>query len=316
MYNKLDFKPLFGWSSPHFQTVFAAFGNNGKEPPSEPLIVTLDDGDKLLCYLSNPSSQNPKKIVVFVHGLGGSHSSGYLVRLSRHVYQAGFCAVRVNLRNCGTQEKLASLPYNGGTSGDVLCVLKLLKKRFPFVPLVLLGFSLGGNIVLKLAGELAEEGKHYIQQLIAVCPTIDLYHSVQYIEKNGHQLYHHYYLSHLLQQSKQWLKNLSIKSIFEFDDKITAPLWGYKSAKDYYQKCSSGPFIKHIAIPTRILFAEDDPFIDCHILDYTRLPPHVNVYVTEHGGHMGFLGWIDKVYKYRWMDYILMQWIISDASSV
>ena len=309
MFQYLDFRPAFGLSSPHLQTVLPAFSRPDKEPPSERLIIPLEDGDRLVCYISNPAKDKaPKKIIVMVHGLGGSYKSRYLIRLSRKVYEADLCAVRVNLRSCAADEDFASRPYNGGNSQDILHVLKLLKERYPLSPIVLIGFSLGGNIILKLAGELNQQAKTYIDQLIAICPTIDLYHAVQNIEKWQHWVYHQYYLSHLLQQSKKWVKKLSIKSIFEFDDKVTAPLWGYKNALDYYKKEPSA-FISEIAIPTRILFAEDDPFIDCHLLNSMTIPSSVELYLTKKGGHMGFLGWSGKEHGYYRMDQLLMQWI-------
>lgn len=308
VFKQMEFQPAFGFSSPHLQTILSPFGMHGKAPPSEELIVSLDDGDCLSCHISCPKNhEKPQKIVVMVHGLGGSYLSGYLIRLSRKIYQRGDCAVRVNLRNCGSCE--ATLPYNGGTSHDIFTVLKVLKERFPQTSIILLGFSLGGNIMLKLAGELGDNANRYMSQLIAVCPTIDLYHAVQHIEKKGHWFYHQYYLSHLLKQSKKWTRNLSVKSIYEFDDKVTAPLWGYKNAMDYYKKCSSSAFIDKIFVPTRILFAEDDPFIDCHLLDQITIPPCVEIYATQHGGHMGFLGWAGKEHGYYWMDKIIMKWI-------
>lgn len=310
MFKKIDFDPPFGLRSPHLQTVLSYLWKDGKAPPSEQFKVSLDNGDQLSCHLSNPQKDEaPKKIVVMVHGLGGSYLSGYLVRLTRKIYQAGYCAVRVNLRNCGSGEGLSALPYNGGTSSDILAVLKVLKERYPFSSIVLMGFSLGGNIALKLAGELGEEGKRYIDRLIAVCPTIDLYHAVQQIEKKGNWIYHQYYLSHLLKQSKKWQGTFSIKSIFDFDEKITAPLWGYKNAMDYYKKCSSSAFISKISVPTLILFAKDDPFIDCSILEPIALPPCVDVYFTQHGGHMGFLAWSGREHGYYWMDKQLISWI-------
>ena len=310
MYNHLNFRPAWGLSSAHLQTILPVFMSDGFSPPSEEMIVKLADGDSLNCVVSfADSTKSPKKIVVMVHGMGGSYRSGYLIRLARKTYQAGYMAVRLNLRNCGTGAGLANKPYNGGTSQDVLDVLKILRKRFSNAEIVLVGFSLGGNVVLKLAGELSAQATQFIDQLIAVCPTLDLYHSVQYIQAPGHKLYHQYYLKHLLQQCKKWIGSENIQSIYEFDDKITAPLWGYKDARDYYTQCSAGGFINKISITTQILFAEDDPFIDCHILDYVKLPSNVKISVTSHGGHMGFLGWAGKEHGYRWLDSWVMKMI-------
>jgi uncharacterized protein len=315
MFKRLHFQPPFGLSSPDLQMILSAYGGHGAEPPSEQMLVQLEDGNCLSCHLSNPHpDQEPQQVVVLVHGLGGSYQSGYLIRLARKIYQAGACAVRVNLRNCGSGEGMSALPYNGGTSGDVLAVLRELKKRFPQAFITLIGFSLGGNIVLKLAGELGDEAKYYLHQAITVCPTIDLYQAVKHIERTRNWIYHRYYLSHLSTQSKKWSKDLSIHSLYEFDNKITAPLWGYKNARDYYSRCSSERFIENISVPTKILFAADDPFIDFQLIErIKKIPSSVDVYLTEKGGHMGFLGWSGKEHGYFWLDWILMNWIFKSS---
>lgn len=302
----LDFHPFPGLKSPHLQTIVGRFLFQGSAPDSQEFKVHLDDGDCLSCQLSlQPSPSDNTKMIVMIHGLGGSHTSGYLIRLSRKFHQMGHSVLRVNLRNCGSGTGLAKKPYNAGTSQDVAQILAVLKERFPSLPVILIGFSLGGNLVLKLAGELGVKAEELMNQVIAVCPTLDLYCSVNLIEKPSNWIYHRYYLSHLLEQGQKWINDISIKSIYEFDDRITAPQWGYKSAIDYYAKSSAKVFIPFIHVPTKILFAEDDPFVETNVLETISIPSSVAVFTTKRGGHMGYIGFK----PFFWMDDLLKKWI-------
>lgn len=305
-----NFKPIPGISSPHLQMVLSQYCPNGRDPSSAPMLVNLDDGDRLSCEVTEPAhGKKCRAAVVLVHGLGGSHQSGYLIRLARKFSREDYRVVRVNMRGCGSGKGLCSKPYNAGASHDLLSVLKFLKKNHPKVPIILIGFSLGGNLALKLAGELREEGPKLLQFLIAVCPILDMYESVKRIETKALRLYHHYYLSYLLKQAKPWLTDYPVRSLYEFDDKVIAPIWGYMGAMDYYYRCSSIQFIEHIKVPCYLLFAEDDPFIDYKILDRMNIPDNISVWVSKYGGHMGFLGWEKGQKGIYWMDHKLLEWV-------
>lgn len=304
----LDFKPAFGLSSKHLQIVLSAFLPPGKAPPSDHLFVDIGKGDKLSCHVSTPASWDPQgRIVVLIHGLGGSHNSRYMVRMARKLYARNDKVVRVNLRNCGTGEGLSSLPYCGGNSQEIREVLHWLKNQHPYSEIQLIGFSLGGNIVLKMAGELGDEAKTLIKTCIAVCPPINLEQCVNAIERREHAIYHSYYLNSIIKQARQWLPG-KISSIYEFDDKLTAPLWGFSGAKEYYQACSSENFLSKIACESHLLFARDDPFISLDSLESMSLPKSVNIWVAPHGGHMGFLGKVTKPKEFHWMDQQLLKW--------
>lgn len=309
MFKEIHFRPAIGLRSPHLQMIAAQIFPKGPNPISDPWVINLEDGDKLSCEMSLSPKTGVKPIVVMIHGLGGSHRSCYLIRLARKFNLAGFDALRVNLRGCGSGVGLASRPYNGGTSCDVLEVLKQIKVRFPSSPVILLGFSLGGNIALKLAGELEEKAKNYIDRLIAICPAIDLHNAVQCISKPSSWLYHNYYLTRLLRQAKKLVGPQNVKTIYDFDDKVTAPIWGYQNAVDYYQKCSSLSYLKTIKIPCDLLFAKDDPFIDYKVLHSAHVPPSVKVWLTRYGGHMAYVGWCGKEHGFHWMDSLLLKWV-------
>jgi uncharacterized protein len=309
----LNFCPLAGLSYRHIQTILPSFMSVGDPPVSKSLIVHLQDGDRLSCEVSCPLDwKESEKTVVLVHGLGGCHESSYMISMARKLYESGKRAVRVNLRGSGSGKGMAKRPYNAGTSGDLLEVLQALKKEMPHSDLTVIGFSLGGNVVLKLAGELHEQAEQLVHSFIAVSPPLDLAHTVQLLEKRENYLYHRYFLKKILSQGMNWLDNRKINSLFEFDHLVTAPLWAYKSAMDYYESCSSSRFLPRIKHTTHILLAKDDPFISMQILREIDLPQHVNIWTTQYGGHMGFIGKTPKQHGSKWLDYLLLNWIDGD----
>lgn len=308
--NHLDFEPPFGLKSPHFQTIIGCFYPTGVPPISEPLIIPLGDGDSLFCEVATPPKwQSTEKTVVLIHGLGGSTQSSYMIRCSRKLYEAGYRIVSVNLRGCGPGKKYAVRPYHGGLSQDILVVLQTLKQQSLLSPIVLVGFSLGGNIVLKLAGELGTSARALIDSTIAICPCIDLAQSSAFIARPVNHLYKLYYLRSLEEQARQWTEGQKFSNLYEFDSIVTAPYWGFEGVFDYYQQCSSRFILQKIDHPCRILFAADDPFIDYKASLGLPLPDCVKVYLTEYGGHLGFLAKANKWDYCFWMDNLLLQWI-------
>lgn len=308
MFNYINFTPPPGFASPHIQTLMARFSKHGLPPPSENWEVLLEDGDKLYCKISTPLNwKKNQPTVVLVHGVGGDHTSGYMVRLSRKLYENGLRVLRLNLRGSGPGVNMSLKPYNAGNSPDLKQALLKLKNETPDSPLMVIGFSLGGSIVLKLAAELGKD-QQLVKKFFAVCPPIDLAHTVELMSKGINTLYHKYYVYYLSKQTKKWINGRQINSLLEYDEKITAPLWGYKDAQDYYNKCSSYQFIPGIPHSCHILFAGDDPIIDYKILSSENIPPNVSISVSSHGGHMGFIGY-DRREWVHWMDTLLLKWL-------
>lgn len=292
--------------------VVANYSWKGLEPPSSPLWVNLTNNDMLCCAVSTPAEWTQKdRTVVLVHGLGGDQGSHYMIRISRRLYNMGLRVVRVNLRACGPGKNMSKLPYNGGTSPDLLAVLNRLKTLSPKSSISVVGFSLGGNITLKMLGELGSSAISLVDHAIAVCPPVDLGDVIERICARENRLYHKYYLRHLLNQTKKWAVGKSIKTVYEFDEKITAPIWCYASASDYYDKSSCRRFISNISVPTDILFTEDDPFISYAPLKEITIPICVNVWIAPYGGHMGFIGWPDSGGVF-WLDHQIIKWLTSD----
>ncbi len=309
----LDFRPLPGLSSNHLQTILSVLMPPGYSPPSSRCCIDLEDGDRLSCHISTPPTwKKSDRTVVMVHGMGGSHSSGYMIRMARKLYLKNVKVVRVNLRGAGSGINLAKRPYHGGTSDDVLKVLQVLKTSAPESKIVLIGFSLGGNVILKLAGELGHSAREFVHSFIAVCPPIDLMHAVKCIEEKRNRFYHSYYVSRLRWQARRWGDFKEIRSLSQFDDVLTAPLWGFASGADYYRSCSSFQFLPSIQQRTHLLFAKDDPFVSWKQLEGMSLPSAVHVWMAQQGGHMGFLGSSAKEWGPHGLDPILLNWAEED----
>jgi predicted alpha/beta-fold hydrolase len=224
----------------------------------------------------------------------------------------------MNMRGCGSGDGLARQPYHSGRSHDVLAVLADLRHLAPQSPVTAIGFSLGGNLLLKLAGELQTAAATYLQQAIAVSPPADLAASVRTFSQPCNRVYEWRFIQLLkaaVAARRARFPDLPAialpkrLSIYEFDHLYTAPLCGFADADDYYARASAAPLVPQIRIPCRILFAADDPFIDTTTFDAMTLPSNVEVYHTIRGGHLGFLGSPGQPGGYRWMDTQLLDWV-------
>lgn len=320
MSQELPFEPFPFVSDPHHQTIISSFFNLLFEPGSERRTLSLSDGDKLSLEITTPRGWKPKDLtVVMVHGLGGSHQSPYLVRLTKRLETQGVRAVRINMRGCGSGKGLAKQMYHGGRSEDIFEVIKHLKIEHPNSPHLLVGFSLGGNIVLKMSGELSELAKEFLAGVIAVSPPVDLYSSVVMIGHPDNAMYEKYFIG--LMRADVHYRHKKFKDLprvhlprklkfYEFDQIYTAPSYGFRDARDYYNKCSALQYISDIALPCKILFAQDDPIVSSSSLDHLALPKHISVFKTKQGGHMGYLAHPADGKGIYWLDSILLDWIL------
>jgi predicted alpha/beta-fold hydrolase len=191
----LPFRPLPFLANPHVQTIVASQLYVPIEPPSVTRVVPLPDGDHIALEVATPAAWQPQQAtVIMVHGLCGCHRSPYMMRLAYKLWHHGVRAVRMNLRGCGSGFGLARQPYHSGRSADVWCVLQALQQETPQSPTTLLGFSLGGNIALKLAGELQDTAATYLKQVIAVCPPADLAACSRLLGQPANRLYERRFL--------------------------------------------------------------------------------------------------------------------------
>lgn len=321
MSQEIPFDPFPFISDPHRQTILSGMYTFFTDPESETQVVRLPDGDKVAMEVSTPREwRSTDPTVILVHGLCGSHRSPYLVRLIKRLQPLGIRGIRFNMRGCGSGQGLARHMYHSGRSDDLFEAIKWLKKENPESPIILIGFSLGGNQSLKLAGELGSLGPRFIKGVIAVSPPIDLFESVKMICNPGGEIYERYFVRMLtadVQYRHERFPELPPAdlprdlTVMEFDSLYTAARFGFNDAVDYYNKCSSRHVIPEIKIPTRILLAEDDPIVSPHTIDAIALPPSVEIFKTKKGGHMGYLGNPFSKKGFYWLDSLLIEWIQS-----
>ncbi|MCH9811826.1 alpha/beta fold hydrolase [bacterium] len=316
MKKKMQFKPLL--KSPYYQTVLANIIDFGKEPPSKPHYVKLSDGDVLYLEVSTPKGWTEDKgTIVLLHGLCGSSKSPYIKRIAKKVYNSGRQAVRINMRGCGLGRGLAKNIYHSGCSGDIKKALEDIKKHFPGTSIILIGFSLGANLTVKLAGELGKANSNLLKAAFAVSPPVNLLTSAHRLALPKNQVYAEYFSKQLFTHIDDLHKafpdlaphRITEKtSLNDIDELYIARRAKFSGALDYYKHCSSIAVVKDIKIPTKILLAMDDPIIDPYELDKIDIPENVEVIKTDHGGHIGYVG-KNILREFRWMDNLIEKWI-------
>ena len=238
-----------------------------------------------------------KGCFIIVHGLEGSSSSGYVLGLAAKALSLGFSVVRLNLRNCGNTLHLTPTLYNAGQSADLLKVISWLSQCRGQQNQYLVGYSLGGNLVLKTLAEMGEDFP-VVKGACVVSPSIDLAASVKRIGKGVNKIYEYLFLQSLRKKIKLKTKLFpklydtrplsGVDSLFAFDDLYTAPHAGYINAADYYQAASSGPMLNKIKTPTLIIAAQDDPIVPFDSFNNIA-NPYLHLLGPAHGGHVGFL---------------------------
>jgi predicted alpha/beta-fold hydrolase len=255
--------------------------------------------------------------------LEGSSDAGYARSLSFAALQAGWAAHRFNMRSCGGTEHLSggSL-YHSGQTSDLLAVLRQIKGN---VPVFLAGFSLGGNVVLKLAGELGEQARDLIAGVVAVSTPIDLAACARQLRRPFNFIYSRRFLGRLKQRIRLkeklapgsfCLADLDrVTSIYDFDDAFTAPAFGFGTAANYYATQSSNQFLDRIRVPALLVQAKDDPLIPFAVYDHPAFRQNhcLRLLATEHGGHLGFLS---KNQPRFWLDQVLMEWMNETRNKV
>lgn len=310
------FEPLPGLGNAHLQTVVAS------RLPSRSLRaatwgVPLPDGDRLTLEVSTPEAWRPEDgTALLVHGLAGCHRSTYMVRLARKLHRRGVRAIRLNLRGCGSGAGLARRPYYGGCGHDVVEALRVMQARSPS-PTALIGFSLGGNIVLSAAADLGAEASGLLEQVIVVCPAADLSAATARISRRRHRIYDAFFVQCLIGEVRArerafpdlprapLSRRMTLRA---FDDVYTARQWGFDGADDYYARASAAARVGSIRCPTRAVFALDDPLIDPTALDRPDRPACVEVIKVPGGGHLGFLA-PRRSGGVHWLDPHLLRWV-------
>jgi hypothetical protein len=319
------FVPHRGLSGGHVQTIA---GNYFPRPAfrlaavSETVEVDPADGSRVLCHChwQEEPDRAARLTVVLVHGLEGSSDSRYIQGIAARAWAAGWNVVRMNMRTCGGTETLTPTLYHSGLSGDVGVVVRHYAERFGLERVALAGYSMGGNLVLKLAGEWGDK-RGPLCAVAAVCPSIDLALGADALHEGFNRLYEWNFLRGLLARYERKAKLFPgiyasrksigpVRSIREFDDKILSRYWGFRDADDYYDRAGAARVVDRITVPALVLRAQDDPFI--RLLPETRAKllanPHVTLIETRHGGHCAYLS-RDPGNEIHWAEATVMRFL-------
>ncbi|MCC5792178.1 MAG: hydrolase [Legionellaceae bacterium] len=295
-----NFKPLWWLNNCHAQTLYPSLTHRVKAPIDRRERIELPDGDFIDLAWSVNGLPPDSPLIVLLHGLGGSVRSCYVAGLLSALNQAGYRGVLMHFRGASEEPNRLPRVYHSGDTDDLHYVMERLNQREPATAKAVIGVSLGGNVLLKWLGE--RRNHPAIQAAIAVSVPFQLDRVVEQLNRGFSRLYQAYLLRSLrpvfmrklpLIQSCIPLSQrtlLSLKTLRDFDDNITAPLHGFANAEDYYRKASSRPYLSQISIPTLIIHALDDPFMTPQVLPQKEeLSAHTLLELSEHGGHVGFI---------------------------
>ena len=310
------FTPSFGMKNRHIQTIYQTFFRKTENLQFQIERFNLSDGDFLEAYWHSTNQiKTNTPIVIIFHGLAGSYKSPYIKGIMSALSNAGYNTVLMHFRSCAENVNLLPRSYHSGETADAVEFINALVLRFPHSKLLSVGFSLGGNMLLKLLGEMKD--KTPLAGSISVSPPMQLDICANAINKGVSKIYQRRLVKDL---NKALVKKYAVndmksligidkkdvkklKTFWEFDATYTAPIHGFTSAQDYYTQCSSKQFLKDIHTPTLIIHSSDDPFMHKDILpSKEELSKNVTLELSKYGGHVGFIEgtflkpkyWIEK----------------------
>jgi hypothetical protein len=322
------FEPRRGLSNGHLQTIM---GNFLPRPPflipsvAETVEVDPADRSRVLCHChwQTEPGLSSRLTLVLVHGLEGSSDSRYIQGIASRAWAAGCNVIRMNMRNCGGSDALTPTLYHSGLSGDVGAVVRHFTGRFNLQRVALVGYSMGGNLVLKLAGEWG--CREPLVAAAAVCPAIDLAVGADALHEPANRAYEWRFLRGLKARYDRKAKLFPgmyakpaeigpVRSIRDFDGKIVARYCNFRDADDYYYRAASARVVDRIAVPTLILCAQDDPFIRLspETRDRIRANPHIAFVETRHGGHCAYLS-NDRGEEIHWAEASVIRYLLFTA---
>ena len=296
--------PLF--RSGHAQTLVAfAWPRRGRLrvlQTDEERLFEVEPGVRVLVRCRWHADRHAHPTLLLVHGLEGSSESIYMLSTALKAHRAGFNVLRLNIRTCGGTLHLTPTLYNSGMSPDLRALISELSGRDKLTNIFLGGFSLGGNMSLKLAGEYGADFPRALKGIAAISPSVELAASADAIERRSNWIYQRRFIRSLKRRMREAARLYperydtsglrSVHTLRQFDECYTAPHGGFRDASDYYARSSALPLISRIRVPTLIIHAEDDPFIPFASLRHpsVRANPSIILLAPAHGGHVGFVG--------------------------
>lgn len=286
----------------------------------ETVVYETEPNVRVLVHSQRPI-QKPLGELILVHGLEGSSAAGYARSMVHAALQRGWVTHRFNMRGCGGADNLAGIElavtgYHAGQTSDLLAFLRE-RRRTGSLPIFVVGFSLGGNVTLKLAGELGESAEGLLTGVCAVSTPIDLAACVAALAQPRNFIYQGRFLSRLKDRIRRknrlapdvyTLEHLpKIRTIEDFDDHYTARLFGFGTAANYFRTQSSNQFLERIRVPALLVQSKDDPLVPFPVFEHPAFGnnPCLTLLAVEHGGHLGFLS---RGKARFWLDGTVLDW--------
>ncbi|HYL63228.1 MAG TPA: alpha/beta fold hydrolase [Candidatus Methylomirabilis sp.] len=284
-------------------TIAAAFARRRfKLPPVEDRLFQVDSESQIRgrCHWQ-PGKRRDAPVIVIVHGLEGSSESNYMLGIAEKAAAAGFHSIRLNQRNCGGTEALTPTLYNSGMSGDFRAVLEELSAGDGFEQVFFAGYSMGGNLVTKMTGEFGDAVPRALRGICTVCPALDLAAGADALERRENYFYERHFVSSLMTHYAKKAKMFPalyarngfgpVRTVREFDDRITAPAFGFKDAQEYYEAVGAKKLLAQVRVPLLMITAKDDPFVPYESLARAKPEqnPAIRFVAPDHGGHCGFI---------------------------
>jgi predicted alpha/beta-fold hydrolase len=298
------FEPQIFLRSAHAMTMAAAFWpRKFALPVAEERLFRVNAWSQILgrCHWQ-VGKQKDAPVIVVVHGLEGSSDSNYVMGIGDKAFARGYHVVRLNQRNCGGTEALTPTLYNSGMSGDYRAVFEELAGVDGFREIFFVGYSMGGNLVTKMAGEFGSEVPTALRGVCAVCPALDLAACADALERRDNYFYQRHFVAGLMARYERKsalfpdryaaARGLgTIRTVREFDDAITAPAAGFRDAEDYYEQSSAKKVVDKISMPLLLITAEDDPFVPyvSFLAAGLEKNSHIRFEAPLHGGHCAFI---------------------------
>jgi len=317
------FVPATGLANGHLQTLFGSlFPGRTRFPATIQRTLRVADDDYIVLHDDQPDAwKRGDNTVLLLHGLSGCYGSGYMMRTARNLNARRVRTFRMDHRGCGAGHGLAESPYHAGRTDDLHRAIASVERLCPGSPISVAGFSISGNLLLRYLGDETYNHTLNLFRAVAVCPPIDLSHSVQNLSNTrAGQRYDWHFTRRLINQiadGPQWREDAPLakakrlpRRLYDFDDLFTAPASGFESADDYYSHASAKGYISSIRTHTTILAAQDDPMVAPEPFLDLALPPYVTLYLTEHGGHLGYIGRLGTDPDRRWMDWRVTDWLL------
>lgn len=258
------------------------------------LQAPIDVGAISLAINEPVGDRQLDRLLLLVHGLGGAEDSTYMLNATRYFAARGYTVARMNYRGVGPSKEFSEPPYSAGLTSDLRAVLRWLNKHYPGFDIYLMGFSLGGQLSLRMLGE--GDVPHGLKACVSVSAPLDLASSQKKLERPRNLVYSRYVVNNMradlagLTHPKVTVDPTKLTSVLAFDQEVIAPVFGFKNAQDYYERVSSLPLIGNISVPTLAIHAADDPWIpveDYRAANWSSAAP-VGACVTPSGGHVGF----------------------------